>query len=596
MSAPVAAQQAAAAAYVDSLGSRATDLINAVNTAYTNVTYPTWTFTPPAISGAIQARINVGTTPVATKFSGTKPTAVIIPSITAPVVGNLVDFTMVAPILPTIATPSEVMPQSPGTAPGFNPPVMPPTPDVNFPPVPTFENLPVLPAPVVTIPTFTTGLVLEDIPAPTEVFSYVEQPYKDALLDSLKAKLIGDMLNGGYGIEPLDEATLWQREADREMRAVEANVQEANRQAAARGFMLPPGALFYQMESARQDGLAKISSASRDVALKRADMYVDNRRFTITQAKEVEQMLITYFGYMMERALNNSKAIVELGLRSYDAKLARLKFYVERENARAQVYEVVLKAALANLEAYKIQLEGTRLVADIQRLHADIYTKQIEGVNALVNVYRTEMEASKISAEIEQIKLAAFKLSVDTYSAQVGAKAVEFGLYEAKLKGQSLLVQNYQAQTQAYGTTVEAYNGKLRAGLLSLEAQIKPLELKLEGYRTDIARYQADLQFAQSSTQNDAMIFDSKVRYASIDMEAALKSAEQSIEVSRANATLATNVASVAAHVAIAQATETQALAQTSSQVHGNLAGIYATAAGTALSSAAALAADITSL
>lgn len=131
---------------------------------------------------------------------------------------------------------------------------------------------------------------IEAVPptAPIISFNDIDQ----TLVDAVRTKLLDDLENGGYGIEPADEAMLVQRVQDREAQIAMAEEEEVTRSFAESGFSFPPGAMFAAQARARQRAQDKMSSVNRDVYLKRADMYVQNRRFVIEQASGVEGVLI----------------------------------------------------------------------------------------------------------------------------------------------------------------------------------------------------------------------------------------------------------------------------------------------------------------
>jgi gamma-glutamylcyclotransferase (GGCT)/AIG2-like uncharacterized protein YtfP len=571
----------------------ATTLADNVLSSWNNVELPTVEWNMPSVNADFLLNMWAPYPPQLPTISATSPDVPTLTPVTVPTFESAPQFTLVAPVVNLPAPPSATLPGAPGSAPVFNAPSIPDAPVMTLPDVPVFENLAIPAAPSVDIPVFNTTLPIDSIVAPTSSFSFVEQEYQSSLLDALKTKLMQDLVNGGYGIETQDELALWDRAMGRELRNTESAMQEAARQAAARGFALPPGAMFAQLEAARQDGMEKNSSASRDIALKRADMYVENRKFTIQQVKETEEMLITYFGYMMERALNAAKAVVELGVQVFNAKLAQANYNLDKYKAQAQVYEVVLRAALANLEAYKIKIEGARLSADVQRIHAEVYRVQLEGVNALANLYRTQMDGAKTRAEIERLRLDGFKLSVETYAAQVGAKQSEFGMYESRLKGEMSKVAVYQAQVNAYGTEIEAYKGKVGAATAVLEAQILPNKLKLEQYHHDTVRYTADVQKSQVELQAVLGRYEADVRAFSAEASVGVQYATTRVAASKANADIAAAAAKLQGDLAISRGQLGVSAANAFASVEGSISGSFASLAGSAISAASTLEASI---
>ena len=174
------------------------------------------------------------------------PANIVLPSITAtrPVAPTLDAYpsitlssepTLVAaePVLSMPSRPSSTLPVAPGDAPAFNSPAIPDTPVISLPVAPSFNPVAIPVAPALDNPTFTAIIPDDTLVAPSETFAFVEHEYSSALLDALKAKLMKDLVEGGYGIEPADEEGLWERARERELLNMEAVISEASRQAAA---------------------------------------------------------------------------------------------------------------------------------------------------------------------------------------------------------------------------------------------------------------------------------------------------------------------------------------------------------------------------
>lgn len=482
------------------------------------------------------------------------PAAPAFSRVDIPDFGNIPELNLAAPVINLPTAPNPALPGAPGAAPDFNTPAIPDAPPIILPDAPTFQNIALPVAPNYSIPTFTPTPVLDDMLSPTSTFDYVEQEYQSAMLDALKAKIINDLLNGGYGIETSDELALWERARERELLNAETAMQEAMRQAAARGFSMPPGAYQAQMEAARNEALMKNSSLSRDIAIKRGDLYVQNRQFAMQQAKEVEQMLITAFGYARERALNVAKYTAEFGIQIFNALVSRFNARQEAARTAAQIYETQLKAALAGLEAYKIEVEGARLTVEIQKMYVDVYRTQLEGVMAFINVYKTQMEAARIAAEVEKLKLDAYRSRVEAYTAQVGAKNAEFDMFKAQISGEMAKVDIYKAQVDAYGSQVQAHGTKAQSQKIVADTQLSINQLVLEEYKARLNAYGQELERAQAEVKLQLQRYQGDLQRYSTLVQAEVSATNTMTEAQKANAQLALQKASVANTGVIQQA------------------------------------------
>lgn len=524
------------------------------------------------------------------------PAAPVLAGITIPTLQAPPDFVVAAPIITIPAAPSAQLPASPGQAPTFNAPVLPDKPNFTLPEVPTFAPVAVPTMPAVALPTFNSTLPVDDIVEPSERFSFAEQPYQSAMLDALKVKLMADLSNGGYGIETSDESALWERARERELRAAEAAIQDATRQAASRGFSMPQGALNALIQQAQQNAQEKNSSLSRDIALKRADLYAENRKFTITQVRELETTLIGYTAQMAERALNTAKSMVELSIASFNARVARYNLRMEAHKVRAQVYETLVRGALMQLEAYKTEVEAARLSMDIQKVHTEVYKTQIDGVNSLIGLYTAEAGAAKLLADIERTKMDTFKASVEAYTAQVGAKNAEFAMFEAQIKGEMTKMDVYKTQVQSYGATVDSFKTKAEIGEISLRAQIAGNEAQLSRYKMDISRYSAELEKSQLALATTSAKYDGDIKKYSVVADATMRASEQNIQAAKANADVMVARAKMLGDYTISKANVLNEQSRSYMTVQGSLAAAYGAVASAALNQSIGITSNNSSL
>ena len=449
------------------------------------------------------------------------------------------DFTKTAPVMDIPAPPSTLLPSVP-TAPAIGDIVLPDAPTLTFPDAPEISGITFPDVPSIEIPTFTSSLPVVDLVVPTNNFSFFEQLYQSSLLDALTAKLLADLENGGYGIEPNDEAALWDRARSRELENAMSEVEMLIANAAGRGFPLPPGDLNVALQRSHQDTQNKISTLNRDIALKRADLFAENRRFTIEQAKQTEQILIGYHNSVMERALNVARATFDAVMKIYDAEAARFNSRLDAYKAEAQVFEARVRAAVSQIEIYRVQMQGKQIEAEVQRAQVDVYNARLNGINAVVNLYKARMEAAQVQAGIERLKIEAFRGLVDAFGAQVQAKVAEFNMFEAQIKGETARMQAFGEEVKAYTAIVDASKirsdiniARLRAQLDEAAQHIKVFEVQMEAYKTDIS--------AQAQTIDAKVkVYGSQVQGASA--EAGAISEAYRLDVARENLEFKRNV------------------------------------------------------
>lgn len=329
-----------------------------------------------------------------------------------------------------------------------------PTPGVNFPVVaggerPDVTGLAIGAAPAApTIVLSTPGDIVmptDDLLAPTSNFAFFEAAYQSTLLDPLKAKLLADLTNGGYGIDTADEAALYQRARDREAEATTLRVDEAGRAMAARGFALPPGELSIHIDRAYQDSQSKLSGVSREIFVDSAKRFVENRRFTITEVRGLETVLLGFHNSVQERALNVARFTQELSILVYNALLARYRLRLDAakitSDVQLQRVQVDLARAQAAIELFRGEIlayeANLRFLIEPLKLQVDVYRADIESNRALMDgvIARAQLEQKAIETTRNQniqisdvsIKSVLAKLQALVHGTQFLADATKFG-------------------------------------------------------------------------------------------------------------------------------------------------------------------------
>lgn len=228
---------------------------------------------------------------------------------------------------------------------------------------------------------------------PTDTFDYFDPGYASVMRDPMIAKLLNDLIFGGYGIDDADEARLWQRERDREAALAQANIDELKRQAASTSFPMPQGALYAAIQKARQEYQNKTSSVNRDIGLKRADLYVENRRRVIEQVIAVESQSIALYNAVQGRGLEIAKTQIAMAISLYEAgiKGIELQFSAVLKQIEAQMEFSKTSAMVYNSDIAMYQAYVNALVADSQ---AFLQTQR----NVL------EKDRTKLFASVEQVR------------------------------------------------------------------------------------------------------------------------------------------------------------------------------------------------
>lgn len=351
------------------------------------------------------------------------------------------------------------------------------------------------------VPTLELNEVDDELLVPSNVFQFSEIEYQSDVLDELKALLLSDLQNGGYGINTEDEQRLWDSARDRAAQAMLASREELDRVFSSRGLTMPSGAHAKALRDSGFKYAEEINQANRDISHKRADMYVEARKFAVEKGLNLEDLLIRNHGFMMERALNAARITVEMGIEVFNASVRRVQAQVEAYRARVSKYQALLGSLETRAAVYRTEVDAARLVGETNRIAVENYTALHRAAEVVVGLYRTEMEAARVNVDIQKTALQAFQTEVEAYSAQVRAKAVEFGIYEAGIKGEQAKLGVYETQARVYTQQVAAFAEKRRTEIAVIDNQVRQASLELDAYRTESQKYQSDFENALKEVQ-----------------------------------------------------------------------------------------------
>ncbi len=188
-----------------------------------------------------------------------------------------------------------------------------------------------------------------------------------------------------------------------------------------------------------------VASTSRDITLERAKLYVENRKFTITEVRELEQMLIAAYNAVQDRAVNVAKLTVELAMAVFNVQLARFRLRLESAKISADVQVAVLQAqvesAKAKLEGFRSQILGydayVRTLVESGRLQVEYYNGTVNNARVINDalIARSNLQAEVLRSTTQQniqistmtIENAKAKLEAAVAAIKLHADAVKFG-------------------------------------------------------------------------------------------------------------------------------------------------------------------------
>lgn len=484
----VVAQFAVANSYATAANAQAQTFINALQGTVANLSLPnldmdlSWP-TAPTLGPGVTFNVEVPGYSFPTDDSGAPPTApdVAISTGGAPMAPVLPDFTYTPGTEPTRPTdPGELsivsLPDEPGA---WVPPIPPTMLSVSVRP---FDGVNSFGDWVDRLSTMPADLSLA---APTPFSFVLNERYTSALLTETTNQIRARLL-GGTGISSTVEQAIWDRARSREAIVVQNNIDDVVRNAEARGFALPPGALAAQMRDAQKQGYAKMSEVSRDIAIKQAELEQTNAKHAIEQGTALEGKLIDYANNIEQRTFEAARATATNAIEIYNALVAQYRVMLDKYTTYAGVYRSLVDGERARVDAYRAEVDAERAKVDVNKSLIDQQRAQIEVRNAEIELYKSELQGVQTVLGVDKLKIEAFGERVRAYVAELNAETVRTEVFKAQNAGNQVRAEVYKTSVDAWAQRVQAEGvvAKNRADVY--DAQVRGFLARTQRYATAV--------------------------------------------------------------------------------------------------------------
>lgn len=498
------------------------------------------------------------TAPTAPNIAANFPNAPADPTLAVVTDLSLPDAPLFNAALPDInlnITPPSALTATIPAAPALNAIVLPNDPSITIPDVPSLFAINLPNAPSVVMSDFTD--TLDDLAsAPSGTFSFIEPAYSSTLLDGMKAFLV-DWVNGAAtGLSPAVERAIWDRAREREDRNATRSIDTIRSQMAGRGFSVPQGAMATAIMSAVQEAVDKSSSVSREVMIKQAELEQENRHFAVTAGVQLEGQLLTYSNQVAQRAFEVANATLRASIDLYQATVSAYGAKVQAFATKAQVWRQRIEVELSKLEIYKTELEGQKLIGDLNVQQVEVYKARLQGVLANVDVYKAQVEAANVKSAINRSLIESFVAQIQAYGELVKAKATEYEGYATQVKAEVSKADVFKVQADAYKSQVDGYSALTTAKVAEQSAQVKvkqeiPLgifQARIGAFEKLVSAEAARLTSLNSTYETDGRVFASKTQAegAKVQAQADVYRSEVQYVIGEANAQIEAAKANVA--------------------------------------------------
>lgn len=228
-------------------------------------------------------------------------------------------------------------------------------------------------------------------------------PLASDAFDEATSWLVNTITNGGTGLNPSVEAQIWQRGRDRVViDGLRAEAQTLS-EFASRGFTLPSGVMAARLQADRFAQTTKTQELSRDVAIKQAEIEIENLRFAVEQAIKSRMQAMSAATDYIRALMSAPDSAARIAALNSEAKARMMSATADMYRARLQRDELAMKIPLTNLQV-NAQMQGVNLDGFYKGVQArvsaaasaaDVYGRMAQAaLSSLTSVAATTVSAS----------------------------------------------------------------------------------------------------------------------------------------------------------------------------------------------------------
>jgi hypothetical protein len=277
-----------------------------------------------------------------------------------------------------------------------------------------------------TIPDI-SGLTVHTDPIDAAVVTY-ESP----LLTALKARLLADVQTDID--RPSIETAKWNRARARDLLNHQDLLAQKRAEWSKSGLPLPDGALVAAIESEDVRYANAYDDRSGQIAIEESNLAIKVRQDAVTQATQLEGILMNFLQTTQQRLFEASRATVEAQLQVYNAEVAKYRMMTDLYQVLANVR---ITEAKAKVEIYVAEVTGFRAEVEAEAARLDALVKAFTGE---VDAYRGDVQAYQALSTVE----------TEILRTQTSLAVARAELY---LKNADIQIKQYEALT---GLRIEA--------------------------------------------------------------------------------------------------------------------------------------------
>lgn len=207
-----------------------------------------------------------------------------------------------------------------------------------------------------------TGAMMDELVNEFAQFIATYFPDEAGLMRKTRDWIGRALSEGGSGMSATVERQIWERDRSRILKDARRQESEAISSYAARGFPVPPGAMLAAVQRVRSDADDRIAQASRDVAIKQAELEIENVRFAVDKALQRHASAMDAARAFIAAQAGTIGVSAQLVPSIMETKARMVGASTDYYRARTSVEDLRLRAAMPNAE-YQQQAQAKNLDA-----------------------------------------------------------------------------------------------------------------------------------------------------------------------------------------------------------------------------------------
>lgn len=206
------------------------------------------------------------------------------------------------------------------------------------------------------------------------------------------------LVEGGTGMNQHVEGQIWARDRSRLLADARSQEKEVLDGFAARRYPVPPGAALGTIAQIRAEAAGKIAQASRDVAIKQAEIEIENVKFAVEQAIALYSAAMSAAGDYIKALIGAAGNTSQLLPSITDSQSKLIGAAADYYRARIQVEDLRLKATVPNSE-WRQQANVKNVDNEMQAMRNRV-DAAVEAAKAMAQQASASLNAMHTSASL----------------------------------------------------------------------------------------------------------------------------------------------------------------------------------------------------